>query len=139
MDLLDVPIGELQLSMRTTNCFRNEGIENLRQALALGADELMRIPNFGRKSVNEINDILSLHGVAKITGSRLRYFSIRLPEHVFAALERQARSNDRTTEGEACVVISTVMGEPPPAASLPERVAKLEAAMAGVCKGFGVA
>lgn len=60
---LDVHVEELELSVRTLNCFKNEGIRTVRDIVAKSEFELMRTPNFGRKSLNEVKEILSVFGL----------------------------------------------------------------------------
>jgi len=59
---LDTPIGELNMSVRVTNCLKSEGIQTLRDLLEKTLLELMRIPNLGSVSLREITDTLKHHG-----------------------------------------------------------------------------
>jgi DNA-directed RNA polymerase alpha subunit len=52
-NLEEIVIEDLDLSVRTSNCFKNEDIVTVGQALKLSDYELLRIPHFGRKSFNE--------------------------------------------------------------------------------------
>lgn len=44
----------MSLSTRTKNCLRLEGIETIQQLLTYSTQDLLRIPNFGRRSYNEL-------------------------------------------------------------------------------------
>ena len=58
----DLKIEDLQLSVRTANCLHNSNIEYLHQLLKLTPTDLLRSKNFGRKSLNEITEILKEYG-----------------------------------------------------------------------------
>lgn len=60
---LDVRVDDLELSVRTLHCFKNEGICTVRDLVTKSAAELLRAPNFGRKSLNEVKEILSVFGL----------------------------------------------------------------------------
>lgn len=60
---LDVCVNELELSVRTLHCFKNEGIRTIRDLVTKSGAELLRAPNFGRKSLNEVKEILSVFGL----------------------------------------------------------------------------
>lgn len=74
-DPLDVRVDELELNVRPANALRNEGIETLRELVTKTEAELMRIPNFGRKSLQEIIEALAdfdlrLNGAAPINPNK---------------------------------------------------------------------
>lgn len=62
-DPLDVRVNELELNVRPANALHNEGIETLRELVTKTEAELMRIPNFGRKSLHEIKEMLGEFGL----------------------------------------------------------------------------
>jgi hypothetical protein len=51
------------LSVRTMNVLKNEEIDTLDKLCALSAGELLRLPNFGRRSLKEIEDALVERGL----------------------------------------------------------------------------
>lgn len=56
-------IEQLELSVRTYNCLKNEGIRFVGEFAQKGEAELLRLPNFGRKSLNELKEILAQIGL----------------------------------------------------------------------------
>jgi hypothetical protein len=56
-------IEQLELSVRTYNCLKNEGIRFVGEFAQKSAAELLRLPNFGRKSLNELKEILAQIGL----------------------------------------------------------------------------
>ena len=60
---LDMPIEHLELSVRAYNCLRNADVKTLRELLQKSERELLMTRNFGRKSLNEIKEILSAMGL----------------------------------------------------------------------------
>jgi DNA-directed RNA polymerase subunit alpha len=55
----DTPIEELELGVRSYNCLKREGIETVGDLVAKSDQELMCIPNFGRKSIEEVRERLA--------------------------------------------------------------------------------
>ena len=49
-------LDEVPLSVRTSNCLREANIYNVGQLQQWTANELLRLPNFGRKSLKEVID-----------------------------------------------------------------------------------
>ncbi len=52
-------VDELELSVRSQNCLQNAGIEYIYQLVEKTEAEMLKTKNFGRKSLNEIKEILS--------------------------------------------------------------------------------
>jgi DNA-directed RNA polymerase subunit alpha len=55
----DMPIEELELGVRSYNCLKREGVETVGDLIARSEAELMKIPNFGRKSIEEVRERLA--------------------------------------------------------------------------------
>jgi DNA-directed RNA polymerase subunit alpha len=55
----DTPIEELELGVRSYNCLKREGVETVGDLVAKSDQELMCIPNFGRKSIEEVRERLA--------------------------------------------------------------------------------
>ncbi len=62
--LLDTNVEELELSVRSANCLKNAGIRTLRELVQKTERDMLETKNFGRKSLNEIKDILRDKGLA---------------------------------------------------------------------------
>jgi DNA-directed RNA polymerase subunit alpha len=54
----DMLIDDLDLGVRSLNCLKREGIETVGDLIAKSEQELMCIPNFGRKSLDEVRERL---------------------------------------------------------------------------------
>jgi hypothetical protein len=61
--ILDGDIEELELSVRTDNCLRSAGIKTMRELVQKTEEELLRIKNFGRKSLLDVKYSLSELGI----------------------------------------------------------------------------
>lgn len=59
---LDTAIERLDISVRTYNSLKQAGVFTCRDALAMSFSELVRTPNFGIKSLNELIEVFSRHG-----------------------------------------------------------------------------
>jgi len=57
-------VDELELSVRSANCLKNENIYFIGELLQRSEYEMLLMPNFGRKSLNEIKEVLSTMGLA---------------------------------------------------------------------------
>ncbi len=68
-NLLEAPIEELDLPMRAYNSLKRNNITKVGQLLALGDDELLRMRNFGKKSLDEMKERLALRGFILPEGS----------------------------------------------------------------------
>jgi DNA-directed RNA polymerase subunit alpha len=61
--LLDTPVEELELSVRSSNCLRNENIRTIGDLTRKTEDEIAKTRNFGRKSLDEIKKRLEERGL----------------------------------------------------------------------------
>jgi len=59
----NMPIEDLNLSMRAYNCLRRSGLMTVGQVLEKGEEELLSLRNFGRKSYEELRDKLNEMGL----------------------------------------------------------------------------
>jgi DNA-directed RNA polymerase subunit alpha len=66
---LDKSVEELELSVRSYNCLKNANIRTIRELVQKTEGEMLKTKNFGRKSLNEIKEILS--GIGLSLGMRL--------------------------------------------------------------------
>jgi DNA-directed RNA polymerase subunit alpha len=57
------PIEELELGVRSYNCLKRVGIETIGDLTSKSEAELGAIPNFGKKSIDEVRETLAAHGL----------------------------------------------------------------------------
>jgi DNA-directed RNA polymerase subunit alpha len=57
------PVSELELSVRSANCLQNANIKYIYELVSKTEGEMLRTKNFGRKSLNEIKEILTQMGL----------------------------------------------------------------------------
>jgi DNA-directed RNA polymerase subunit alpha len=57
------PIEELELGVRSYNCLKRVGIETIGDLVTKTEHELASIPNFGKKSIEEVKETLGQHGL----------------------------------------------------------------------------
>ena len=75
---LAMPIEDLDLTVRSYNCLKREGINTVAELVNLSEDQLMNIRNFGSKSVDEVRDKLVSMGLKfrdSVPGFEAAYFS----------------------------------------------------------------
>jgi DNA-directed RNA polymerase subunit alpha len=61
---LDKSVEELELSVRSYNCLKNANIRTIRELVQKTEGEMLKTKNFGRKSLNEIKEILNSMGLS---------------------------------------------------------------------------
>lgn len=61
---LDRSVEELELSVRSYNCLKNANITTIRELVMKSEQEMLKTKNFGRKSLNEIKEILGAMGLS---------------------------------------------------------------------------
>jgi len=57
-------VDELELSVRSANCLKNDNIVYIGDLIQKTEGEMLRTPNFGRKSLNEIKEVLTTMGLS---------------------------------------------------------------------------
>jgi DNA-directed RNA polymerase subunit alpha len=62
-ELFNRSVEELELSVRSSNCLKASNIKTLGDLVQKSESEMIKFRNFGRKSLNEISEILSRHGM----------------------------------------------------------------------------
>jgi len=61
--LLDTPVDEMELSVRSSNCLKAAGIKSIRDLVIRTETEMLKYRNFGRKSLSELNEVLAGMGL----------------------------------------------------------------------------
>src|SRR5438045_1711286 len=64
LEHLNKSVDELELSVRSYNCLKNANIRTIGELVTKSEAEMLKTKNFGRKSLNEIKEILSSMGLA---------------------------------------------------------------------------
>ena len=60
----DVPVETLNLSVRSFNCLKRAGISKVSELLDMTEDEIFKMRNFGKKSLDEIKQVLDERGLS---------------------------------------------------------------------------
>ena len=76
-------VDELELSVRSANCLKNDNIVYIGDLVLKSEAEMLRTPNFGRKSLNEIKEVLTAMGL---------YLGMEVPNWPPENIEDMARS-----------------------------------------------
>jgi DNA-directed RNA polymerase subunit alpha len=87
-NMLDMPIEELDLPMRAYNSLKRNNIVKVGQLLQLKDDDLLRMRNFGKKSLDEMKE-------------RLRMRGFIVPETESDSLDAAEVGDDETLDDEA--------------------------------------
>ena len=88
LEHLDRSVEELELSVRSYNCLKNANIQTIRELVQKTENEMLKTKNFGRKSLNEIKEILQRMGLG--SGHEVR----RARPHHLAASPQPDRAAD---------------------------------------------
>jgi len=75
-------VDELELSVRSYNCLKNAGIRTIGELVQKSEAEMLKTKNFGRKSLNEIKEILTTMNLGlgmKIDEKRLKRLALAVP------------------------------------------------------------
>ena len=57
------PVDDLELTVRSANCLKAENVYYIGDLIQRTENELLKTPNLGRKSLNEIKEVLASHGL----------------------------------------------------------------------------
>ncbi len=60
----DIPVESLNLSVRSFNCLKRAGISKVSELLDMSEDEIIKMRNFGKKSLDEIKQVLEERGLS---------------------------------------------------------------------------
>ncbi|MBC5798885.1 MAG: DNA-directed RNA polymerase subunit alpha [Candidatus Eremiobacteraeota bacterium] len=60
----DIPVESLNLSVRSFNCLKRAGISKVSELLDMSEDEIIKMRNFGKKSLDEIKAVLEERGLS---------------------------------------------------------------------------
>ena len=100
------PIEELELGVRSYNCLKRVGIETIGDLVMKTENELAAIPNFGKKSIEEVKETLQQHGLnlrgdnggsSSSAGPGVTPCATRCPARSSAATRRTAGRCTRTS------------------------------------------
>ena len=80
-------VEELELSVRSYNCLKNANIRTLAELVQKTEGEMLRTKNFGRKSLNEIKEIIELMGL---------HFNMRVDPEDLQKLAAMKRTDNAT-------------------------------------------
>jgi len=69
-DILDMPIEDLGLSVRSLNCLKRAQVKTVGELVVLSEDDVMKLKNFGHKSLVEIREKLEPYSLSLIPSSR---------------------------------------------------------------------
>jgi DNA-directed RNA polymerase subunit alpha len=62
--MLDAPIEDLELSVRSYNCLKREGVNTVQQLIEQSEQDLIKVRNFGAKSIEEVKEKLVTLGLS---------------------------------------------------------------------------
>jgi len=62
-NLLDMPVDEMELSVRSSNCLKAAGIKRIRDLVTRTEADMLKYRNFGRKSLSELSEVLTHMGL----------------------------------------------------------------------------
>jgi len=92
-----IPLGDLGLNARGLNALRDQGFKTTDDLLRCGPQQMLRIPNFGRKALKEVREALEAHGLSfddKPPPPDMEQMFAALEQKVVRAFNEQARTVD---------------------------------------------
>jgi DNA-directed RNA polymerase subunit alpha len=112
--LYDIPIEDLDLSVRAYNCLKRASITKVGQVLEMSEDDLLSVRNFGHKSLDELKESLETRGYFE--GSRLAASSMATEEEA----EEPEVEGETLSEGEQAIEAEDEEEEEEEEETLPE-------------------
>lgn len=82
MNVIDMDIADLELSVRSYNSLKRAGIDTVGQLVELSDDELLKLKNFGVRCLNEVHGKLASYYRRKQTYAELEQENVKLRELV---------------------------------------------------------
>ncbi len=116
----DTPIEELGLSIRSYNCLKRQRITTVGQVLEMSEDELLAVPNLGRKSLDELHDKLQSLGFWQPSEEKEKPATGKRANAASAKAQEEAAATQEEAEGAS--PFSVLLGrftEPEPSAESP--------------------
>ena len=107
--LYEMPIEDLNLTVRAYNCLKRAGITKVGQVLEMSIDDLLGVRNFGHKSLDELRERLEAHGLLEHS---------RLGEESESSLTYEDREDEEEDDGN--VETATADSEEPTGAFVEE-------------------
>lgn len=117
-DKYNMPVEELNLSVRAYNCLKRSGLMTVGQVLEKSEDELLALRNFGRKSYDELRDKLAEMGLLPPQDERrgdddLNGFGLGRPAGPIGAEAGGSEAEDLSPLGAALIEALREAGEDP--------------------------
>jgi DNA-directed RNA polymerase subunit alpha len=107
-EIYQTPIEKLELSPRTLNCLKRSHISKVGEVLEMSDDELLKIRNFGEKSLDELKEKLAEHGVTDMIGGAGGSVPDISPEDLGELMGDDQQNSDSPTEAPGMSIEGTV-------------------------------
>ena len=98
-DKLERSVEELELSVRSSNCLRQADIKTIGDLVVKSEPEMLKYRNFGRKSLKEIQDVLTDMGLG-LGMDVSAYYSGRIPRPAATEIPAEATSTMTASESD---------------------------------------
>jgi len=107
-EIYQTPIEKLELSPRTLNCLKRSHISKVGEVLEMSDDELLKIRNFGEKSLDELKEKLVEHGVTDMIGGAGGSVPDISPEDLGELMGDDQQNSDSPAEAPGMSIEGTV-------------------------------
>ncbi len=106
-EIYQTPIEKLELSPRTLNCLKRSHISKVGEVLEMSDDELLKIRNFGEKSLVELKEKLAEHGVTDLSGAPAEAVADISPEDLGELMGDEREDSDSPADAPGMSVEDT--------------------------------